>query len=304
MKEKLVILGSGLAGLTAAIYAARANLNPLVIAGTPWGGQLMITTDVDNYPGFPEGIQGPELMENVKKQAERFKVRIINDDAIDADLTKKPYEIKINNDIISTETIIIATGASARWLNIPSEQKLIGKGVSACATCDGFFFKNKVVAVVGGGDTAMEEAKFLTKFAKEVIIIHRRDKLRASKIMQEQAFNNSKIRFIWNTVINNVIGNDKVEGIEIKNIQDNNQTMLKCDGLFIAIGHKPNTDIFINKIKMNKDGYIIKQKNSNTNVSGVFVAGDVNDIRYKQAVTAASDGCKAAIDVEKYLENL
>ena len=304
MKEKLVILGSGLAGLTAAIYAARANLNPLVIAGTPWGGQLMITTDVDNYPGFPEGIQGPELMENVKKQAERFKVRIINDDAIDADLTKKPYEIKINNDIISTETIIIATGASARWLNIPSEQKLIGKGVSACATCDGFFFKNKVVAVVGGGDTAMEEAKFLTKFAKEVIIIHRRDKLRASKIMQEQAFNNSKIRFIWNTVINNVIGNDKVEGIEIKNIQDNNQTVLKCDGVFIAIGHKPNTDIFINKIKMNKDGYIIKQKNSNTNVSGVFVAGDVNDIRYKQAVTAASDGCKAAIDVEKYLENL
>jgi len=304
MKEKLVILGSGLAGLTAAIYAARANLNPLVIAGTPWGGQLMITTDVDNYPGFPEGIQGPELMENVKKQAERFKVRIINDDAIDADLTKKPYEIKINNDIISTETIIIATGASARWLNIPSEQKLIGKGVSACATCDGFFFKNKVVAVVGGGDTAMEEAKFLTKFAKEVIIIHRRDKLRASKIMQEQAFNNSKIRFIWNTVINNVIGNDKVEGIEIKNIQNNNQTVLKCDGLFIAIGHKPNTDIFINKIKMNKDGYIIKQKNSNTNVSGVFVAGDVNDIRYKQAITAASDGCKAAIDAEKYLENL
>ena len=302
MKEKLVILGSGLAGLTAAIYAARANLNPLVIAGTPWGGQLMITTDVDNYPGFPEGIQGPELMENVKKQAERFKVRIINDDAIDADLTKKPYEIKINNDIISTETIIIATGASARWLNIPSEQKLIGKGVSACATCDGFFFKNKVVAVVGGGDTAMEEAKFLTKFAKEVIIIHRRDKLRASKIMQEQAFNNSKIRFIWNTVINNVIGNDKVEGIEIKNIQNNNQTVLKCDGLFIAIGHKPNTDIFINKIKMNKDGYIIKQKNSNT--SGVFVAGDVNDIRYKQAITAASDGCKAAIDAEKYLENL
>ena len=304
MKEKLVTLGSGLAGLTAAIYAARANLNPLVIAGTSWGGQLMITTDVDNYPGFPEGIQGPELMENVQKQAERFKVRIINDDATDADLTKKPYKITINNDVINTETIIIATGASAKWLNIPSEQKLIGKGVSACATCDGFFFKNKIVVVVGGGDTAMEEAKFLTKFAKEVVVIHRQHKLRASKIMQEQAFNNSKIRFIWNTVVNNVIGNDKVEGIEIKNIQDNNQTVLKCDGLFIAIGHKPNTDIFINKIKMNKNGYIIKQENSNTNVPGVFVAGDVNDIRYKQAITAASDGCKAAIDAEKYLEDL
>ena len=305
MKEKLVILGSGLAGLTAAIYAARANLNPLVIAGTPWGGQLMITTDVDNYPGFPEGIQGPELMENVKKQAERFKVRIINDDAIDADLTKKPYKIKINNDIISTETIIIATGASARWLNIPSEIKYRGFGVSACATCDGFFYKNKDVLVVGGGNTAVEEALFLTNFASKVTLIHRRDTLRAEKILQDKLIKNKKINIVWNHTLHKVLGEESplfVTKALIKNTKTEKISEINVDGIFIAIGHDPNTKLFSNQIKMDKDNYLLTENDSTkTNIPGVFAAGDVQDKIYRQAVTAAGQGCMAALEAEKFL---
>ena len=301
MIRKLIIIGSGPAGLTAALYAARANLNPLVLGGLEWGGQLMLTTEVENYPGFIDGINGPDLMEIFKKQAERFGAEVVNSNVTSVDFSKQPFKIISGENSYETQTVIIATGASAKWLGLDNEQKLIGKGVSSCATCDGFFFKDKEIALVGGGDSAMEEALFLTKFASKVTVIHRRDKLRASKIMQDRAFENNKIEFIWNSEIEDVIGDSSVTGIKIKNVQTNESSTKDVSGLFVAIGHVPNTDFLKGQIDLNDNGYV-NCDGTKTNIDGVFVAGDVHDFRYRQAVTAAGHGCEAAIDVEKYIE--
>ena len=301
MSKKVIILGSGPAGLTAALYTARANLNPLVIGGVEWGGQLMLTTDVENYPGFVEGIKGPDLMENFRKQAIRFGAEIINENVTSVDFKKNPFQVSTAENNYNANTIIIATGADSKWLGLSSEQKLIGRGVSSCATCDGFFFKNKNIVVVGGGDSAMEESLFLTKFANKVTVIHRRDKLRASKIMQERAFKNNKIEFVWDSEIVDVIGENSVTGIKIKNIKTNQVSEMEIQGLFIAIGHKPNTDFLKGQIDLNEKGYVI-HNGTRTNIDGVFVAGDVYDFRYRQAVTAAGHGCQAAIDAEKFIE--
>jgi len=306
--EKVVILGSGPAGLTAAIYCARAELQPLLIQGSQPGGQLTITTEVENFPGFPEGIQGPELMDRMKKQAEKFGTRIIFDNVSKVDLREKPFKIYLENseELIETRSVIIATGASARFLGLEEEKELMGHGVSACATCDGFFFKGKEVAVVGGGDTAMEEANFLTRFANKVYVIHRRDTLRASKAMQEKAFSNDKISFVWNSVIERILGNKKtgVEGVILKNLKTNEKNTLNVQGVFVAIGHNPNTEIFKGQIEMDEQGYIITKNGTHTSVEGVFAAGDVQDKKYRQAITAASSGCMAALDCQHYLESL
>lgn len=301
MSKKVIILGSGPAGLTAALYTARANLNPLVIGGVEWGGQLMLTTDVENYPGFVEGIKGPDLMENFRKQAIRFGAEIINENVTSVDFKKNPFQVSTAENNYNANTIIIATGANSKWLGLSSEQKLIGRGVSSCATCDGFFFKNKNIVVVGGGDSAMEESLFLTKFANKVTVIHRRDKLRASKIMQERAFKNNKIEFVWDSEIVDVFGENSVSGIKIKNIKTNQVSEMEVQGLFVAIGHKPNTDFLKGQIDLNEKGYVI-HNGTRTNIDGVFVAGDVYDFRYRQAVTAAGHGCQAAIDAEKFIE--
>ena len=301
MGKKVIILGSGPAGLTAALYTARANLNPLVIGGVEWGGQLMLTTDVENYPGFVDGIKGPDLMENFRKQAKRFGAEIINENVTSVDFRKNPFQVSTAENNYNANTIIIATGANSKWLGLSSEQKLIGRGVSSCATCDGFFFKNKNIVVVGGGDSAMEESLFLTKFANKVTVIHRRAKLRASKIMQERAFKNNKIEFVWDSEIVDVIGENSVTGIKIKNIKTNQVSDMEVQGLFVAIGHKPNTDFLKGQIDLNEKGYVI-HNGTRTNINGVFVAGDVYDFRYRQAVTAAGHGCQAAIDVEKFIE--
>ena len=301
MGKKVIILGSGPAGLTAALYTARANLNPLVIGGVEWGGQLMLTTDVENYPGFVDGIKGPDLMENFRKQAKRFGAEIINENVTSVDFKKNPFQVSTAENNYNANTIIIATGADSKWLGLSSEQKLIGRGVSSCATWDGFFFKNKNIVVVGGGDSAMEESLFLTKFAKKVTVIHRRAKLRASKIMQERAFKNNKIEFVWDSEIVDVIGENSVTGIKIKNIKTNQVSDMEVQGLFVAIGHKPNTDFLKGQIDLNEKGYVI-HNGTRTNIDGVFVAGDVYDFRYRQAVTAAGHGCQAAIDVEKFIE--
>ena len=301
MGKKVIILGSGPAGLTAALYTARANLNPLVIGGVEWGGQLMLTTDVENYPGFVDGIKGPDLMENFRKQAIRFGAEIINENVTSVDFKKNPFQVSTAENNYNANTIIIATGANSKWLGLSSEQKLIGRGVSSCATCDGFFFKNKNIVVVGGGDSAMEESLFLTKFANKVTVIHRRDKLRASKIMQERAFKNNKIEFVWDSEIVDVIGENSVTGIKIKNIKTNQVSEMEVQGLFVAIGHKPNTDFLKGQIDLNEKGYVI-HNGTRTNIDGVFVAGDVYDFRYRQAVTAAGHGCQAAIDAEKFIE--
>ena len=301
MDHKVIILGSGPAGLTAALYAARANLNPLVLGGLEWGGQLMLTTEVENYPGFIDGINGPDLMENFKKQAERFGAKIINSNVTSVDFSNKPLKVFVGKEVYETQTVIIATGASAKWLGLENEQKFIGKGISSCATCDGFFFKDKEIALVGGGDSAMEEALFLTKFANKVTVVHRRDKLRASKIMQDRAFANDKIEFIWDSEIVDVLGNNNVEGVKIKNIKTNESSVCKVNGLFVAIGHIPNTNFLKEQIDLDEKGYVVCNGTA-TNVEGVFVAGDVHDFRYRQAVTAAGHGCEAAIDVEKYIE--
>ena len=301
MSKKVIILGSGPAGLTAALYTARANLNPLVIGGVEWGGQLMLTTDVENYPGFVDGIKGPDLMENFRKQAIRFGAEIINENVTSVDFKKNPFQVSTAENNYNANTIIIATGANSKWLGLSSEQKLIGRGVSSCATCDGFFFKNKNIVVVGGGDSAMEESLFLTKFANKVTVIHRRDKLRASKIMQERAFKNNKIEFVWDSEIVDVIGENSVTGIKIKNIKTNQVSEMEVQGLFVAIGHKPNTDFLKGQIDLNEKGYVI-HNGTRTNIDGVFVAGDVYDFRYRQAVTAAGHGCQAAIDAEKFIE--
>ncbi len=302
--RNVIIIGSGPAGLTSAIYAARADLRPLVIEGSQPGGQLTITTDVDNYPGFPEGINGPQLVIDMHKQAERFDTEFITGDVTSVDLSKRPFVVNAGDVSYRGKTLIVATGASAKWLGIEAEKKLMGSGVSGCATCDGFFFKGKEVVVVGGGDTAVEEAAFLTRFATKVSIIHRRDQLRASKIMQEKAFKNNKISFIWDSVVEDILGGDAghVTGVRVKNVKSGAVSDIPCSGVFIAIGHTPNTKIFEGKLEMDEKGYIVLKDRTSTSVEGVFAAGDVADPYYRQAITAAGMGCMAAIDVERFLE--
>ena len=305
-KSDTIIVGSGAAGYTAAIYAARANMKPILVNGQQPGGQMTITTDVENYPGFKDVVQGPWLMDQMKAQAESVGTKIINDTITECNFKSKPFElIGDSKSIYYGKTIIIATGATARWLGIKSEEKFKGYGVSACATCDGFFFKNKIVAVVGGGNTAVEEALYLTLHAKKVFLIHRRNKLRAEKILQERLFKNKKIEIIWDSVVEEIHGNEnpkKVIGISIKNKKINKSKSIDLDGVFVAIGHDPATNIFKNKIKLDNEGYILtKPGSTETNIPGVFAAGDVTDKIYRQAVTAAGMGCMAALDAEKYI---
>jgi thioredoxin reductase (NADPH) len=299
----IVILGSGPAGLTAALYAARANLKPLLIEGMQPGGQLTITTDVENYPGFPEGIMGPELMDKFRAQAERFGTEIVQGDVIKVDLSRSPFTLATAEQQFSCKTLVISTGASARLLGLESEKRLMGKGVSACATCDGPLFKGKEIAVVGGGDTAMEESTFLSKFASKVTVIHRRDELRASKIMQEKAKKNPKIEWVWDSAVEDIKGNGKVESLVLKNLKTDQSSEFKTQGLFIAIGHRPNTKLFQGQVDTDDKGYITtKVGTTETNIPGVFACGDVQDHRYRQAITAAGSGCMAAMDAEKFLE--
>jgi thioredoxin reductase (NADPH) len=302
--EQVTILGTGPAGLTAAIYSARANLNPLVVAGDQPGGQLTITSDVENYPGFAEPVMGPELMAAFRKQAERFNTRFLEGNVVKADLSKRPFTLETaDGRKIQTQTLIIATGASAKWLGLSDEQRLMGKGVSACATCDGFFFRKQDIVVAGGGDTAMEEATFLTRFANTVTVVHRRDKLRASKAMQDKATKNPKIKFVWNAKIENILGTAAVEGVRYRDTVTNELHELKATGVFVAIGHQPNTSLFKGQLKMNESEYLVVEPGTTrTNIPGVFAAGDVADHVYRQAVTAAGTGCMAAIDAERYLE--
>jgi len=303
---RVIILGSGAAGFTAAIYAARANLQPLVIEGPQPGGQLTITTDVENYPGFPKGIMGPELMEEFKKQAARFGTETIFGEVTSTNLKQRPFQIVVGKENYTGDALIIATGASAKLLGLKSEMKLMGHGVSACATCDGFFFKDKDLVVVGGGDTAMEEATFLTKFASKVTLVHRRDKLRASKIMQDRAEKNPKISFVWDTVVDEVYGDPKaggVTGVRFQNVKTGMTEDVKTDGLFIAIGHEPNSKLFVGQLELDPNGYILTHDGTKTNIPGVFACGDVQDHIYRQAVTAAGTGCMAAIDAERFLES-
>jgi thioredoxin reductase (NADPH) len=304
MSENLIILGTGPAGLTAAIYAARANLNPLVVEGIQAGGQLTITSDVENYPGFPGGIMGPELMAQFRKQAERFGARFVVGDVIEADIRKAPFKLKTEKQTFESKALIISTGASANLLGLPNEWRLMGKGVSTCATCDGFFFRGMEIAVAGGGDSACEEANFLTRFASKVTMIHRRDQFRASKIMQERVLNNPKIKVLWNTVVDDVLGKDDVTGLKLKNAKTGEASELNVSGFFVAIGHSPNTKIFTGQIETDEAGYILTRDGSKTNIPGVFAAGDVQDHVYRQAVTAAGSGCMAALDAERYLESL
>lgn len=302
--RKTVVMGSGCAGWTAAIYAARANLKPLVIAGHEPGGQLSLTTLVENFPGFPEGVQGPELIENMKQQAHRFGAEELMEVVTAANLRRRPFELTVNNQRVLAETLIIATGASARWLGLPNEQALIGHGVSSCATCDGFFFSGKEIVVIGGGDSAMEEALFLTRFASKVTIIHRRDQFRASKIMLERARQHPNIAFLTSTTVADVydVGKQEVTGLRLKNVKTGEAFDFPTSAMFLGIGHIPNTKVFAGQLDMDSDGYLKTRDHVFTNVAGVFACGDVQDRRYRQAVTAAGTGCMAALEVEKYLE--
>jgi thioredoxin reductase (NADPH) len=302
--RNVVIIGSGCAGNTAAIYTARANLKPLVVAGHEPGGQLSITTLVENYPGFPEGVDGPVLVENMKSQAQNFGAEFIHGSVIEVDFSRRPFRLNIEGEWIETRTVIIASGASARWLGLPSEKKLIGRGVSSCATCDGFFFRGKKVMVVGGGDSAMEEANFLTRFGEQVTIVHRRDEFRASKIMLDRALKNPKIKWITNVVIDDVLDAEKgtVTSVLLRDVKTGKRWEEPVDGLFLAIGHVPNTAVFKGQLELDADGYVISKGGARTSVSGIYHAGDVQDRVYRQAITAAAAGCKAAIEVERCLE--
>lgn len=304
-KENLIIVGSGPAGYTAALYAARADLAPLVFEGSQSGGQLMITTDVENYPGFPDGILGPELMDKFRKQAERFDARLITTDVTSVDFTDRPFVVNVGGDEYRSDSVIIATGATAKWLKVPGEEKLTGRGVSACATCDGFFFRDKHLIVVGGGDSAMEEATFLTKFASRVTIVHRRDEFRASAIMANRALSHPKIDVIWNSTVVEILGEDEVTGVLLEDTVTGDRSQMEIDGVFIAIGHKPNTELFVGQLELDNNGYIkTREPSTATSVPGVFAAGDVADPLYRQAVTAAGSGSKAAIDAGHYLAGL
>ncbi len=300
----VIIIGSGPAGLTAAIYASRARLQTLIVAGAMWGGQLMLTTEVENFPGFKEGILGPDLMNNMWKQAERFGAEFVFDDATAVDFSSRPLKVMVGSKVYEGKSVIIATGASARWLGLESEKRLRGRGVSVCATCDAAFFRDKKVVVVGGGDTAVEEALALSKFAREIRVIHRRDKLRASKILQERAFKEPKIEFIWNSTVREILGKDRVEAVRLKKTDSDAETELACDAVFIAIGYKPNTEIFKGQIELDQKEYVVTKDTTKTSVEGVFIAGDAEDYRYRQAVTAAGAGCQAALDAEKYVEGI
>jgi thioredoxin reductase (NADPH) len=298
---EVVIIGSGPAGYTAGIYTSRAKLNTLLISGSLPGGQLMTTSEVENYPGFPNGIFGPELMMNMRQQAERFGAKCLDDEVVEVDFKRRPFGIKTHGQEFRSESVIICTGASPRKLGLKAEQEFAGKGISYCATCDGPFFKGEDIAVVGGGDTAIEEATFLTKFGKSVKIIHRKDFLRASKILQEKAFENPKIDFVWDHVVSDISGNRKINSISVRNLRTGEERKISVGGLFVAIGHEPNTSIFKGQLQLDDRGYIALTKNTRTSVDGVFAAGDVHDYRYRQAITAGGFGCMAALDVEKWL---
>jgi thioredoxin reductase (NADPH) len=297
----VIIIGSGSAGYTAAIYACRAGRKTLILAGSIPGGQLMITSDVENFPGFPEEVLGPELMEKLRRQAEKFGPEIIYDDVSFVDFSSRPFKVVAGGKSYEGKSVIIATGANAKWLGLPSETKFRGKGVSSCATCDGFFFKGKDVVTVGGGDTAMEEANFLANITNSVTVVHRRNALRASKIMQEKATSNPKIHFIWDSTVKEITGDDKVTGVQLHNLKSGKDSHVKAEGVFVAIGYEPNTGFLKGKIELDSQGYVLTRKDTETNVPGVFAAGDVRDHKYRQAVTAAADGCKAAIDADRFL---
>jgi thioredoxin reductase (NADPH) len=300
--HKLVIIGSGPAGLTAAIYGSRAALDPVVFMGTKYGGQLMVTSEVENFPGFPDPVLGPDLMERMKSQAQRLGAELIQDDVVKVDFKTYPFEVHTGSAKVQALSVILATGANPRRLNLPSEAKLMGRGVSNCAVCDAFFFRGKKVAVVGGGDTAVEEATFLTKFATSVQIIHRRDELRASAMLRKEASANPKISFVWDTVVTEVLGDGKVRGVRTRNLKTGREGEIEVDGLFVAIGYDPNTEVFRGQVELDEKGYIRVKNETETSVPGVFAAGDAHDFRYRQAVTAAADGCKALLDAERFVK--
>jgi thioredoxin reductase (NADPH) len=300
--RRLAIIGSGPAGLTAAIYGARADLDPVVFMGSKYGGQLMVTSEVENFPGFPDPVLGPDLMERMKSQAERLGAKLIQDDVVKVNFKTYPFEVYTGSCMVKALSVILATGANPRRLNLASETRLMGKGVSNCAVCDGFFFRGKKVAVVGGGDTAMEEATFLTKFANSVQVIHRRDELRASAALRKEAFSNPKIDFIWDSTVTEVLGEDKVRGARLKNLKTGEERELDVDGLFVAIGYDPNTEVFRGQVELDAKGYVKVRNETETSVPGVFAAGEAHDFRYRQAITAAADGCKAVLDAEKFVK--
>jgi len=304
MVRNVIIIGSGPAGLTAGVYTGRANLQPLMIEGFAAGGQLMLTTEVENYPGFPTGLMGPDLIGEMRKQALRFGTEIVTADVTQVDFRARPFRVWVEKDLHQAKAVIVTTGADARWLGLANEERLRGHGVSSCATCDGFFFQDQEIMVVGGGDTAMEEALFLTKFGRRVTVVHRRDKLRASKIMQEKAQKHPKVRFIWNSAVEDVLGGDHVTGVRLKELPTGKTWDEPVGGLFIGIGHTPNTKLFVGQLEMDANGYIITHHGTRTNVEGVFAAGDVQDHVYRQAITAAGSGCMAAIDAERWLEGI
>ncbi len=300
----VIIIGSGPAGLTAAIYTGRARLKTLVIAGSSWGGQLMLTSQVENYPGFPEGILGPDLMNNMLKQAQRFGAEIVFEDAESIDFSERPFKVVAGGVAYESHAVIIATGASPKELGVEGEERLRGKGVSNCAVCDGAFFKDRTVVVVGGGDSAMEEALFLTRFVKKVKVIHRRSELRATKILQERAFSNPKVEFVWNSVVEEILGRERVEGVRVKRVDTGEKFEIPCDGVFVSIGYRPNTELFKGRVEVDEKGYIVATDFTKTSVEGVFVAGEAKDHRYRQAITAAGEGCQAALDAIKYLDEV